>query len=119
MTAAAKLSVVPDPPSRPTRKRSAEVGRTVAGMAIDHLQCRDYGHLWRPRNARKIGRIYEQTLVCERCTTERVRHLSARGELLDAHYSYAAGYTMKGLGRLTGADRDQIRLASILAVLEP
>jgi len=43
--------------------------------------------------------------------------MSRTGALLDSKYDYADGYTVKGLGRLSGVDRDVIRLQSILGVL--
>src|SRR4051812_32302691 len=89
-------------------------------MNEDHLLCRDFGHSWRPYLARYIPqrKQYEERLKCQRCTTERVRLLSHTGSQLANHYVYPDGYTMTGYGRLTGTDRDAVRLASLQTVLE-
>jgi hypothetical protein len=90
-------------------------------MALEHVQCRDFGHSWRPFTARWLAKFnsYESQLICARCNTVRTRFLSRTGEQLSGGYDYAEGYLVKGLGRLTGHDRDSIRLASIQAVLTP
>jgi hypothetical protein len=48
-----------------------------------------------------------------------VRYLSRTGHQLGGQYDYPEGYLVKGMGRLTGSDRDVIRLQSVLAVLAP
>jgi len=92
----------------------------VKSMAVEHIQCRDFGHSWRPYSARWMPTFnqYESQLICNRCTTIRTRFMSRTGALLDSKYDYVEGYTVKGMGRLTGHDRDIIRLESILSVLE-
>ena len=96
-----------------------KVEDAVAHMQVEHLQCRDFGHSWRPYSARWLPTFnqYESQLLCARCKTIRTRFLSRTGGLMDSKYDYADGYTIKGLGRLTGTDRDVIRLQSILQVL--
>jgi hypothetical protein len=88
-------------------------------MDLTQVQCRDFGHSWRPYTARWIAQYnqYESQLICQRCNTIRTRFLSRTGEQVSSGYDYADGYLIKGLGRLSGHDRDEIRLASILAVL--
>jgi len=90
-------------------------------MELAHIQCRDFGHSWRPYTAKWNAkeRAYETQLKCQRCTTLRQRWLSAKGEQLSGNYDYPDGYLVKGMGRLTGHDRDVIRLQSVLAVLAP
>jgi len=95
-------------------------GQAIGMMRLDHLQCRDFGHSWRPYTARWIEteKCYESVLRCARCTTLRMRYLSSRGDLVSSRYDYADGYQMpKGIGRLDGNDRAQIRLESVLRVL--
>jgi len=88
-------------------------------MNDDHLMCRDFGHMWRPFQARYIPqrKHYEERLRCERCLTVRVRLLTNTGAQLSNHYVYPDGYTMTGYGRMTGTDRDAVRLASLQTVL--
>lgn len=108
------------PAPTPSMAQASEVEKHVADMAIEHIQCRDFGHSWRPFSAQingKLNIIVEQ-LRCARCTTLRVRHLGMRGQLLDSKYDYVEGYTVKGMGRLTGSDRDVIRLASVRHLLQ-
>lgn len=109
-----ELVPVPDP-------HELAVEKAVGTMDLDFIVCRDLGHPWRKHNARLLGKenCYEQTFVCPRCGTERVRFLSLRGAILDSHYSYADGYQVKGIGRLTGTDRDKIRLRAVLSDVKP
>lgn len=86
-------------------------------MPESHLHCRDYGHAWRPFNARYLPdeQAYEQVLRCTRCRAQRFRVLDSRGTVLSSHYAYKRGYLVKGMGRLSAAERGAIRLASIRA----
>jgi len=92
----------------------------VAKMELAYVQCRDFGHSWRPYSARWLQAYnsYESQLQCQRCKTVRTRFLSATGSQLSGGYDYADGYLVKGMGRLTGSDRDVIRLASITALVQ-
>lgn len=104
-----KLAAVVDP-------HVAEVEKLIGDMDLDYILCRDTGHVWTRHNARKIEQdhCYEQTLRCKQCSTVRVRRLSLRGAILDSHYEYPDGYTVRGVGRLTSSDRDAIRLRGVL-----
>lgn len=97
-----------------------EVEAAIGQMDPAHLHCRDWGHSWRPVSARLLpaDNCYESRLVCDRCGTHRLRYLSMRGAQLDSRYDYAEGYTVKGLGRLTGTDRDIVRLKSLMGLIE-
>lgn len=88
-------------------------------MPASHLMCRDYGHAWEPFTAAKLAKRagYEQTLRCGRCLTTRRRYLDSRGEVIQSGYDYADGYLIHGLGRLSGADRGAVRIASVEATL--
>lgn len=115
----AKRSTKPAPAKKP-EPRQFDLNTAVTNMELDHVQCRDFGHSWRPYTARWLPKYnsYESQLVCTRCKTIRTRFLGRGGQQLESSYDYAEGYLIKGMGRLTGTDRDVIRLASILAVLE-
>jgi hypothetical protein len=99
---------------------ASTVEEHVAAMAIEHIQCRDFGHSWRPFSARIVPAMHmiREELRCARCTTIRVRDLGMRGQLLASSYDYVDGYTRQGMGRLTGTDRDLIRLASVQHLLK-
>lgn len=122
----------PAPVKSPSRRKRGpaalsavpEIGQTelekqIYSMTIEHVQCRDFGHSWRPFSARLLPgqNMFEQVLRCARCTTVRTRHLGMRGQLLDSSYDYVDGYQMKGLGRMSGTDRDVVRLASVRSIL--
>jgi hypothetical protein len=110
-----------------SRSRKAEptptpnVDDLIDHMQLNHLQCRDFGHAWRPWNATwsNEDRCYHAQLRCSRCKTVRVRLIGQNGALIDTHYDYPDGYLVKGMGRLTGTDRDHVRLVSVTALLTP
>jgi hypothetical protein len=110
---------------RPRRPRLRAVGShpavaALAAMADEHLICRDFGHSWRPWSAEWIPqrRQYAEALVCTRCNSVRQRLLDEFGALLGNSYTYAEGYLVHGIGRLTGDDRNDLRLASLRALLD-
>lgn len=105
-----RLAAVPDAP---------ELAVLIERMTDNYLQCRDWGHSWRPYTASwdTAERCYISRLRCSRCRTQRVRYIGQAGQLLGSHYDYAAGYLVQGLGRLTGEDRAVLRLASVQRVL--
>lgn len=95
----------------------------VETMSDAAVLCRDYGHSWVPRSARwdDESQCYDTQADCSRCRkAHRLRWLDARGAVVASRYVYdeatdedPRGYLVHGLGRLTGADRDVIRLASV------
>jgi len=90
---------------------------TVEAMPEANLHCRDYGHAWRPFNARYLPdeRSYEQVLRCTRCRAQRFRVLDSRGQVVSSRYAYKRGYLVQGMGRLSTSERGLIRLASVKA----
>lgn len=104
-------------PRRSTPKR--QIDEALKSMPVSHLMCRDYGHAWEPFTAARLanGRGFEQTLRCARCHTTRRRYLDSRGDVVTGGYGYVEGYLIHGLGRLTGADRGALRVASLEATL--
>lgn len=95
------------------------VNDALAHMPDTHLLCRDFGHSWRPWTAQWVPqrRQYLEALVCLRCETVRKRLLDEFGAQLGQSYDYADGYLVKGLGRITGDDRNSVRLMGLQAVL--
>ena len=94
---------------------SSELAGAIADMTPNQLQCRDFGHSWRPYTVEFVPqrKHYLEALRCSRCRTMRVRVLGQRGELLGNRYIYADGYLVQGLGRMESDDRDAMRLASL------
>jgi hypothetical protein len=104
----------------PTPPAEYDLGSAIRGLNVEFVQCRDFGHSWRPFSARWLPfeNCFQSVLRCARCSTTRTRYLGPRGQLQTAHYEYADGYQLPpGAGHLSSSDRDQIRLASIQAVL--
>jgi hypothetical protein len=101
------------------RAEDLDIDNAIHGMPSEFIQCRDFGHLWRPRVATWIAEKdhYETELKCQRCKTVRLRYIGPRGELLKSGYDYSDGYVVKGMGRLDGEERDLLRLESVLRVL--
>jgi hypothetical protein len=99
--------------------RGTPVGDAIAGMSDSHLLCRDFGHSWRPWAAEWIPqrRQYLEALVCVRCETVRRRLLDEYGAQLGQSYTYADGYLVHGVGRLSGDDRNSLRLAGLQVVM--
>jgi hypothetical protein len=101
------------------RAEDFDLDNAIHAMPSQFIQCRDFGHLWRPRAATWVAEKehYETELKCQRCKTVRLRYIGPRGELLKSGYDYSAGYVVTGMGRLDGAERDLLRLESVLRVL--
>lgn len=98
-----------------------DLDAALSNLQDEYIQCRDFGHSWRPFTARWLSKqnAYESQLQCQRCKTIRTRWLSRTGSQLSGGYEYPDNYLMPhGAGRLTGTDRDKIRLASILQVIK-
>lgn len=100
---------------RAVSSHTVELDSAIGHMSPSQLQCRDFGHSWRPYTVEFIPqrRNYLEVLACTRCRSQRMRLLGERGELLGNAYRYSDGYLVKGLGRLDGDDRDSLRLASL------
>lgn len=96
------------------------VSTALGAMPDTHLLCRDFGHSWRPWDAQWIPqrRQYVEALLCSRCQTVRKRLLDEYGAQLGQSYTYADGYLVHGLGRLTGDDRNAVRLAGLRVVMQ-
>jgi hypothetical protein len=103
----------------PGRVKGTPAADAINGMTDSQLLCRDFGHSWRPYTAEWIPqrRHYVETLMCQRCRTARLRLLDEYGSLLANRYQYEDGYLIHGVGRLTGDDRDALRLAGLRAVM--
>lgn len=83
------------------------------------LQCRDFGHTWRPfRASINDDATFERVFRCGRCKTERQQTLSKRGEILGGAYLYTEGYLApKGTERITSDGRNRLRLESTQRLL--
>lgn len=105
--------------SRKPEPPPVDVDKVVSGMSTEFLQCRDFNHSWRPFTAEWVAdeRSFRVQLRCARCKAKRIRYIGQNGQLISSHYEYVDGYLIKGLGRLTGTDRDYLRLQSVMRIL--
>lgn len=105
-----------------------DVSSWAADLPSRFLECRDLGHNWRPLSAYLAElalsdterlTVYEQTMRCSRCRTERFRRLgAATGTILGNGYAYPDGYlSPPNTGRLTSSDRDGLRLEALTRTL--
>lgn len=104
----------------PGRNPDLNVDQVIQDMPDRYIQCRDFNHSWRAHDAQydEGSRSYDVTLKCTRCKAERVRIMDSQGGLASSRYEYPDGYLIKGMGRLTGRERDALRLSSVLRILE-
>lgn len=102
-------------------EHTAALEAALEHLTPDMVACRDYGHAWAPlwANWDAKARAFDTGIQCRRCATTRARLLDRSGQQIGNHYQYPDGYLMRGVGRLTGSDRDRIRLAQVAAVLNP
>jgi hypothetical protein len=86
----------------------------AAGLSFQQLQCRDFGHNWRPHTAtRRDDGGFDRVLVC-RCHAQRHQILDSYGRIVGSHYAYPDGYQMpRGSGRISSDDKGILRIASI------
>src|SRR5687768_2608122 len=80
-------------------------------LSDDFLNCRRYGHNWKPRTAIKKKWWYEATVGCERCGANRIEVINLRGEVVKKNMNYAPGYLALNIGRIVGESKNGLRLA--------
>src|SRR5882762_6238290 len=97
-------------------EQPVDVDKLVHEMSTEFLQCRDFNHSWRPFTAEWVSeeKSFRVQLKCQRCKAKRVRYIGQSGGLISSHYDYPDGYLIKGLGPLSGTDRDYLRLQSVM-----
>lgn len=93
------------------------VEQAIEHMTPTHLLCRDLGHFWDLWSLKRQRGGFLREMRCGRCETLRQQDLNGRGAVVSNHYVYPEGYLVHGMGRLTGTDRDRLRLASVLSLL--
>jgi len=94
--------------------RLAQVQEFADELSEAFLFCREMSHTWQPHTASRYpDGGFRRTLLCPRCTTQRVQSLDRFGMIVSSHYDYPDGYLSAGLGHLAGQDRGLLRLASM------
>lgn len=99
-----------------------DVEAEATGWSDAVVQCRAYGHSWRPATVTSHMGTYTIRQRCSRrCGTERECAMDSQGRYAKRwQLTYREGYLMQHLGRVDQEGRARIRLASIrnLPVLE-
>jgi hypothetical protein len=97
-----------------------DVEDEAAGWPNDFLECRLYGHVWRPNRAtfNRTLRYYYVVQACSRCHSERHSELDQRGRVTAVWMRYAEGYLTKKIGRIIGDAKDSLRLIGLGRVYE-
>lgn len=94
-----------------------DVREFASDLADELLNCRQFGHSWKPYTVELNGRFYEQVLRCGSCETDRVLSINKRGVVVKSHYRYANGYVLDHLGRIVGDARAVLRVEGITRLL--
>jgi hypothetical protein len=98
--------------------KKTDVEQAIGSMDIRFVHCRDYGHGWGPKEARKIRGGYERVLRCRDCGATQLQLLDNDCEpIKNPSRRYPDGYLVKGLGRLTGHDRALVRKVSTMDMI--
>ena len=79
----------------------------------DFLICRDLQHAWQPQTASKVKGGFVRTLICTRCKTVKKQHLDRDGYITSTSMIYPEGYVRPGQGRVTKAERADLRLRNL------
>jgi hypothetical protein len=85
----------------------------TTSLSDEFLYCRRYGHNWTPRTAIKRKWWYEATVVCARCTAERIEVINMRGEIVKKYMRYPQGYLAINIGRIMGESKNKLRLVAL------
>lgn len=91
----------------------ADVELFAAELPGEFVVCRALRHNWKPARATRHSWGFEVTEVCSRCTTERHREVTARGEVQSNSYTYPDGYLSKAIGRLDGEGFAAMRVEAL------
>jgi hypothetical protein len=111
----------PDPlVTRPKVASVAEVQALASEWTEGMLECRAYGHQWRPSRVvyNKVDRFYAIYQVCPRCGCERYQEMTTIGRVVASFIQYAPGYLAHGVGRIQGEAKDAVRVAAVVRVYE-
>lgn len=85
----------------------------------DQLECRLYGHDWKPQRANQDGKTLLIAVVqlCPRCDSERHQEISGRtGAVFAQWIDYGEGYLMQGMGRIGSDGRNVLRLEAVTQI---
>jgi len=93
-----------------------DVAEWAADLPDEYLECRDYGHKFKPWAIRfdEEHNAYVRVARCASCKSTRPEWLGLGGSRDKANISYRDGYLAPaGSGRLRMEERNQLRLESV------
>jgi hypothetical protein len=103
---------------RPRHASVSEVQALTNQWSPGILECRAYGHQWRPSRViyNKVDRFYAIYQSCPRCECERYQEMTVAGHVVASYIHYAPGYLAEGSGRIIGEAKDAVRVAAVTRV---
>lgn len=88
-----------------------DVASAATQWSDGQVNCRVYGHVWRPLTVTHRPGVYTIYQRCGRCRCDRWQEVDDRGYPLSGwNITYIDGYLMKNLGRLGSDGRAVLRL---------
>jgi hypothetical protein len=91
-----------------------DVLSAAQGWSDGQVNCRVYGHAWRPLTVTHRPGFYTIFQRCGRCRNERQQEVNERGyPVTQWHMTYVEGYLLRGLGRVGQDGRAALRLRSL------
>jgi len=93
-----------------------DVAEWAADLPDEYLECRDYGHNWKPWAVRfdEEHNAYVRVARCGRCKSTRPEWMGMGGSRDRTSIAYRDGYLAPaGTGRLVMKDKDALRLESV------
>lgn len=89
----------------------------VEAYAADHrpaiVQCRVYGHGWKPSSVTRAGLGFVVMQRCSRCGNRRTHDMDSRGYAQSWRYLYTEGYLTEDMGRIDVDGRAVLRLSAV------
>lgn len=119
---------MPSKKSKAQRDFEKDLTERVKSLSLDHVRCRDIGHVWREFTPATITdqagpKLWRRALRCDKkfggCGAERIEMIEMTGEIARRSYNYPNGYQMKGLGVRGGLSKSWFRREYIQRLADP
>ena len=99
----------------------ADVERAAETWSDGQVNCRTYGHAWRPLTVSHRPGVYTIFQRCGRCRSERHQEVNEQGYQISTwKIHYEDGYLLHNLGRVGADGRAVLRLVTLrgLSIVE-
>lgn len=84
----------------------------IRHMEMNFIECRDLGHQWIRRPARRTADGFLRKLDCRNCEAHKEQYLDRDGYVMHNRIIYPDGYLLpSGIGHVDRAGRALLRLA--------